>query len=284
MTKDLKQEIQKIIEDLNLECSVEEFQDKVDWNWISIYQKLSEEFIREFQEKVDWSLISLYQKLSESFIREFEDMVNWSRISTYQKLSENLIQEFQDKVDWDWISMHQKLSEEFIREFQDKVDWTCISQYQKLSEPFIKESQDRVDWDYISECQKLSKRFRSSKFKKFLNLKLYNEINQKKSRTQKIKEMKSYAKEYNLKFTGKYLYAYRDHDKNGCGYFNKTIVYEKNKYYRDWHCDMRKDVENSFGLGIFPKGNTKVRISIRDWGVWTTREDGKARVYGFKIV
>ncbi len=50
------------------------------------------------QDKVDWDCISVYQKLSESFIREFQDKVNWYYISKSQKLSENFIQEFQDKV------------------------------------------------------------------------------------------------------------------------------------------------------------------------------------------
>jgi hypothetical protein len=42
--------------------------------------------------------------------------------------------------------------------------------------------------------------------------------------------------------------------------------------------------KNSFGLGIFPKGNTKVKVSIKDWGVSVDREDGKARVWGFEVI
>ena len=48
---------------------------KVDWNRISIHQKLSESFIREFKDRVDWNYISMCQKLSEGFIREFKDRV-----------------------------------------------------------------------------------------------------------------------------------------------------------------------------------------------------------------
>ena len=42
----------------------------VDWGYISIYQKLSEDFIREFQDKTNWYCISRYQKLSEEFRSE----------------------------------------------------------------------------------------------------------------------------------------------------------------------------------------------------------------------
>jgi len=66
--------------------------------------------------------------------------------------------------------------------------------------------------------------------------------------------------------------------------FNQTIRYEKGQYYRDWHCDMRKDVENSFGLGIFPNGNTAVKVKITDWGLEVDREDGKCRVWGFEVI
>lgn len=73
---------------------IRENKDKVNWYYISKYQKLSEDFIREFQDKVDWDSISADQKLSEDFIREFEDRVNWGCLSEYQKLSEDFIREF----------------------------------------------------------------------------------------------------------------------------------------------------------------------------------------------
>ena len=66
--------------------------------------------------------------------------------------------------------------------------------------------------------------------------------------------------------------------------FNKIISYEKGKYYRDWKLDMRKDEANSFGLGIFPGGNTKVKVLVKDWGLKCNREDGKCRVWGFEII
>ncbi|KKM93264.1 hypothetical protein LCGC14_1210010, partial [marine sediment metagenome] len=64
--------------------SREEFEDKVDWHYVSCYQKLSEDFIREFKDKVDWPYVSCYQKLSEDFIREFKDKVAWYHVSSYQ--------------------------------------------------------------------------------------------------------------------------------------------------------------------------------------------------------
>lgn len=45
---------------------------RIQWNYISEFQELSEDFIREFKDKVYWHWISKYQKLSENFIREFK--------------------------------------------------------------------------------------------------------------------------------------------------------------------------------------------------------------------
>lgn len=84
---------------------------------ISKYLKLSETFIREFQDRVDWEWISYCQILSEDFIREFQEDFSGRGIC----------------VDWKWISRNQKLSEDFIREFHDCVNWDFILQYQNLS-------------------------------------------------------------------------------------------------------------------------------------------------------
>ena len=65
MTNKVKKEVKKLIKELDFNYSVEEFKFKVDWKCISIYQKLSLEFIREFKDKVNWNYISEYQKLSE---------------------------------------------------------------------------------------------------------------------------------------------------------------------------------------------------------------------------
>ena len=53
---------------------------------------------------------------------------------------------------------------------------------------------------------------------------------------------------------------------------------------------MNTSNKNSFGLGIFPKGNTPVKVAIKDWGCCVDREDredgedGKARVLGLTVL
>jgi hypothetical protein len=107
----------------------------------------------------------------------------------------------------------------------------------------------------------------------------------KKTLEQKRKEVQEYAAKYNLKYDDEYLYAYRNHDCWGRGVWNQTISYQSGIYYYDWHCDLNPDNPNSFGLGIWPKGNTTVKIKISDWGTVVNHgPEGKARVWGFQII
>ena len=142
---------------------IDSYADKVNWTWISKYQKLSEQFIEKFQEKVYWSEISWNQKLSEQFIEKFQDKVDWSEISCKQKLSEQFIERFQhkvkDKANWRWISYGQKLSEQFIEKFQEKINWEDISSRQKLSERFIYNNFEKLNLTKIVKYQELSYRF-----------------------------------------------------------------------------------------------------------------------------
>lgn len=166
---------------------------------------------------------------------------------------------------------------------QDKVDWRYISQCQKLTESFIEKYQNKVDWNWISECQNLTESF-IKKYRDKIDISLYRKTHKNKTYKQKYKEACKYAEKHNLKVNKKYLYAFRNHDFNGCGFFNKTISYKKGIYYRDWHCNTDESNSISFGIGIWPKGNTKVRVKIIDWGCEVKENTGKARVWGFTII
>ncbi len=89
MNDKVKKEVEKLIKRQNLNCSIEEFKDKADWYFISIYQYLSENFIREFQDKVDWIEISRHQKLSTNFIIEFKNKLDLENMLFHNKITQN---------------------------------------------------------------------------------------------------------------------------------------------------------------------------------------------------
>ncbi len=274
MKASVKLEVEKIIENYNYMCSPEKFKTYmfVNWEQISEKPKLSEDFIHEFGHLVKWGAICRNQKLSLAFIHEHKDLVDWHAISEYQKLSLAFIRNHQAYIGWACISEKQNLSEGFIREFKSRLNIFAIFVSRKLSASFMEELRGTFtdDRDYF-----LAKKYQERSFKD-------------KSDKQKLKEVKAYAKEWDLEFDGEYLYAFREHDGEGRGAWNKTIFYDKvGKKYSDWHCDMDKDDHASFGLGIWPSTyntNTKVKVHYKDWGCEVNDNSGKGRVMAFTLL
>lgn len=97
----------------------------------------------------NWNKISEYFFLEDEFVDIYKDFLNWNIISEEKYLSENFIEKFSDYLDWKEISYNQYLSENFIRKNKDKVYWEHITTQQNLSEEFIEEFSDYIDWDWI---------------------------------------------------------------------------------------------------------------------------------------
>lgn len=265
-------------------------------------EPISEDLLKMFKYKYKkdyWEILTKNQKLSENFIKEninqFRSNYYFANISGYQSLSENFIKEFKDDelINWEYISRYQKLSENFIIEFKDYVNWFAICFFQELSEDFIIKFKDNLYLESVLKSQNLSEEL----FNELLEeLKTKVEVSEEwinyikntrnePSREEKIKDIKEYASEYNLEFDGEYLYAYRIHDMYGRGAYNYAIFYEKGKYYKDFHCDFNKEESCSFGLGIWPNGNIKVKVSVDDFGIrLCSNYEKKCRVKGFTIL
>ncbi|GAF92450.1 unnamed protein product, partial [marine sediment metagenome] len=58
---------------------------------VSKYQDLSENFIREFENKVNWDCISLCQDLSLDFIKEFKDKIDREQLIENKKVIKKLV-------------------------------------------------------------------------------------------------------------------------------------------------------------------------------------------------
>jgi hypothetical protein len=196
--------------------------------------------MREFEDKIDWKLITIFQQLSENFIRENKSRIYWDYVASYHKLSEDFITEFQDRLNWDEISIYQKLSEDFIRRFKNKLNWKYVSIYQILSEDFIREFKNNLNFYYIINSQKLSEDF----------LKEFNFYEVKKltgSKEHKINKLMSNG------FTvvnDDYIYAYMPTCKNGKSLRSLEIFKEGQVYTSS--CPIIP-TEKFVGLKVYPK-------------------------------
>ncbi len=285
MTEQLEKEIQKIIDNHNLHCTITEFKNYVNWYSISRSEKFSEELLREFKDDVNWNYISHHQKLSEALIREFKNKVKWYYISSSQKLSEEFIKEFKDYVNWDCISSDQRLSEVFIREFQDYVDWQNISKYQKLSEEFIREFNNYIDWDFISRYQKLSEEFITE-----FNIKIPENNWLYTSKEDKLKYIKENTN-YEL-IDDEYIVAYKSVRSDRYSVYNFQYQYLNGKTYES-HCDCNNKKNSSFGLSAwtlegaqdyYAEGKIlKINIAIDKIGA-IVHNNQKIRCFEFTVI
>jgi hypothetical protein len=100
-----------------LEGGVEYFTKK-HWEYISLYQILSETFIEKYKDLVDWLYISRCQILSESFIDQNSDKVYWYCISEYQNLSENFILNNLEYININQLEHNRHISKETIEKVE----------------------------------------------------------------------------------------------------------------------------------------------------------------------
>ena len=241
-------------------------------------------FHNRYIKENNWYMVSITPGLTSDDLEVLYPFLEWNVVSQYQHLSSEDLEKFQDRLNWFYISKFQILSSKKLEKFKDQLQWGVVSEFQHLSSEDLEKYQDVLSWYLVSISQKLST-VDLEKFKFLVYPDLQVKHHKEKTMKQKKREMAKYAKKHNLEFDGEFLYAFRMHDVFGRGTWNKNIFYEKGKYYRDWHVDMDPNEENSFGLGIWPEGNTPIKVAVDDWGLEiSTDKHGKCRVWGFTVI
>jgi len=123
--------------------------DVLDWDDMSIRCPMTMFMIAENYDKVNWELICQYQRLTEDFMRAYKKDIVWKIASRYQVLSEELMDEMKDSLDWFSISKYQRLSEKFMRAHAQYIEWNIVSRYQDMSEYFVNEFKDKLVLDAV---------------------------------------------------------------------------------------------------------------------------------------
>ena len=89
--ENLEKEVTILIKHFELNCPIEGFTAKADWEYVSSYKYLSEEFMEKYWRYLDKFWISLDQNLSEEFMIRYWKELNKLNISLSQKISEDFI-------------------------------------------------------------------------------------------------------------------------------------------------------------------------------------------------
>ena len=245
-------------------------------NMVCKYQKLTTDQIDKFWLEMtedQRNMVCSYQKLTTDQIDKFWlEMTEPQRnmVCEYQKLTTGQIDKFwpgMTEDQRDTVCSYQKLITDQIDKF-----WLGMTEYQRdavCSYQKLTTGQINKFWPGMTEPQK--------------NI-IITVQKAMPTGEESIERAKAYAEKHNLRIDDKFLYAYRNHDMHGRGTYNRTIFYESGKSYHDFHCDPRPEVECSFGLGIWPEGNTKVKIPLNKFVTEVDKGKGKARVIEIIII
>jgi hypothetical protein len=112
MKKQVKEELYRICQDLNIKRKLDKF-GQHDWIMISKCQFLSEDFIEEFQNKISWAWISNKQKLSKNFIRKYQNRIHWFFLSLNRNVTNDIVIQFRDKLDLDYMVEKGRITKRF---------------------------------------------------------------------------------------------------------------------------------------------------------------------------
>lgn len=145
--------------------------DKIDWHYVLLRQKLSENFLRKHLNTIINSsktttfncfyTMVAWQRLSEDFLEElivYPEFKNncFVTISYRQKLSEAFMTKYKDKLCWDGLCLKQKMSESFLNNHINHLNMKIVSRHQKLSPEFLAHHLDKLDIALLLKNKKLS--------------------------------------------------------------------------------------------------------------------------------
>ncbi|KAF1333572.1 Microtubule-associated protein, partial [Globisporangium splendens] len=111
----------KVVIELYARANVE----LVDWDHISAYQNLSEEFLREFKDRINLRTISFFHVLSERFICDFANELRWDGICSREVLSLPLLIQFANRIEWLHLAINQSLTRKTILYFREQLQPTA---------------------------------------------------------------------------------------------------------------------------------------------------------------
>ncbi|HEY9703567.1 MAG TPA: hypothetical protein V6C58_14055 [Allocoleopsis sp.] len=145
----------------------------LDWNAISSYRYLSDNFIRKYKNFLNWNNICTTQNLSANMILEHSKYINFNIVSNKDSMFKNKVfntngeKTMKNTIDLKCINRYALKNFEILIEFMEMntpddfnlLDWVSISRMRHLSEDFISKYKSKVHWGEICTHQNLSEFF-----------------------------------------------------------------------------------------------------------------------------
>ncbi len=142
-------------------------------NWDDMSKrKWSEDFIETFADRLNWEQLVLYNKMSMSFIRKHLDKLDLVTLARCQELDEDFIREhaWNEEFLKEAIS-HQSYTVEFAREygieFRKQLGKDFLRRRPLPNERVYQEFSNSFNWWYLSKQSKLTPHFIERYFENF---------------------------------------------------------------------------------------------------------------------
>ena len=140
--------------------------DKLNWDEVALYQKLSVDFITRHQKEIDFHKLSVNPFLTFEILDAFSNKISWPSISLNGKgLSESLMYNYRNKLEWTLVLSHQQLQLKFLINMSEvmrksrakaaKSFWKAISHYQKLNVTYVSAYKRYIDFHELAMNQYL---------------------------------------------------------------------------------------------------------------------------------
>lgn len=137
---------QKLSEDF-IERHMDEIKEYGCFGQLFTHQALSESFIEKYagNNPLNWENISRYQKISDEFIDRHADDVDWTYISEYQTLSEETMRSHIEDIDWAYASGSQEIPLSLLEAHMevgngiilDGLYWPDVFKFQDIPREFV---------------------------------------------------------------------------------------------------------------------------------------------------
>jgi hypothetical protein len=131
---------------------------------------LSEEYMDEHADDLNWDEVSLYQKMIVDFIVKHQKQINFRLLSGNPFLTFEIIDRFSTKISWPTISMNGKgLSESMMFNYRNKLVWSIVLSQKQLELKFLiimseifrksRAKNAKEFWKAVSKFQPLDKTY-----------------------------------------------------------------------------------------------------------------------------
>jgi len=118
--------------------------------WSNICEKYDlTHYIHRFEDKVDWENVSVFQKLSVEMLEKYIDRLDLDYAAKYQRMPEWFIEKYSPRLNWKFVSANQTMSIQFMKAHMEKIDWNEI--YDRGCYFHASEMLEQIPHEYLGE-------------------------------------------------------------------------------------------------------------------------------------